>query len=58
MGNSMNTEQRQSALVGIYAAIAAINDPTPMTDDERRQHDLLVRRELERRERQQSLELK
>ncbi len=54
----LTTEQRQRALVGIYAAIAAINDPTPMTDEERRQHDVLVRRELERRERQQSLELK
>lgn len=54
----LTTEQRQRALVGIYAAIAAIIDPNPMTDDERRQHDLLVRRELERRERQQSLELK
>ncbi len=54
----LTTEQRQRALVGIYAAIAAIKDPTPMTDEERRQHDVLVRRELERRERQQSLELK
>ncbi len=54
----LTTEQRQRALVGIYAAIAAINDPTPMTDDERRQHDLLVRREIERQAHQQSLELK
>ncbi len=54
----MNTEQCKRALAGVYAAIAAINDPIPMTDDERRQHDLLVRRELERQARQQSLELK
>jgi len=54
----LTTEQRRRTLVGLYAAIAAINDPTPMTDDERRQHDLLVQRERERQARQQSLELK
>lgn len=54
----MNAEQRRRALAGIEAAIAAINDNSPVTEEERRQHDLLVQRERERQARQQSLELK
>lgn len=53
----MNTDQRKRALAGIYAAIAAIKDNSPVTDEERRQHDLLVQRERERQARQKSLEL-
>lgn len=53
----LTNEQRRKALVGIYAAIAAIHDNSPVTDEERRQHDLLVHRERERQSRQQSLEL-
>lgn len=54
----LTSEQRQRTAAGIYAAIAAIKDPSPMTEEERRQHDLLVHRERERVARQQSLELK
>lgn len=54
----LSNEQRQRTVAGIYAAIAAVNDPSPMTEDERRQHELLVQRERERQARQQSLELK
>lgn len=49
--------QRRRTLANIDQALAALSSP-PMTEEDRREYDRLIRRELEREERQRRLELK
>lgn len=53
----LTDSQRRRVLANIDTALAALSSP-PMNEDERREHERLIFRELERKERQQGLELK
>lgn len=53
----LTTEQRRQTLAGIASALEAISDTSQVTDEERRKHLMLVRKELERNAKQKSLEL-
>lgn len=53
----LTDSQRRRILANIDKALAALSSP-PMTEEDCREYDRLIRRELEREERQRGLELK
>ncbi len=53
----LTDSQRRRILANIEKALAALSSP-PMTEEDRREYDRLIRRELEREERRRGLELK